>query len=56
MTRYLDAYAAEIKAFIAAVTGGKKPTPDGKDGLIALELADAALRSVKEGKAIRLKA
>jgi myo-inositol 2-dehydrogenase/D-chiro-inositol 1-dehydrogenase len=55
MTRYLDAYAAEIKAFVAAVTGGQKPTPDGSDGLIALELADAALQSAKEGKAIRLK-
>jgi myo-inositol 2-dehydrogenase/D-chiro-inositol 1-dehydrogenase len=37
------------------VTGGQKPTPDGSDGLIALELADAALQSAKEGKAIRLK-
>jgi myo-inositol 2-dehydrogenase/D-chiro-inositol 1-dehydrogenase len=54
MTRYLDAYANEIAAFIAAATSGKKAAPSGKDGLVALRLADAALKSAKEGKTIRL--
>ncbi|MER8545926.1 inositol 2-dehydrogenase [Mesorhizobium sp. M0684] len=54
MTRYLDAYANEIAAFIAAATSGKKATPSGKDGLVALRLADAALKSAKEGKTVRL--
>jgi myo-inositol 2-dehydrogenase/D-chiro-inositol 1-dehydrogenase len=54
MTRYLDAYAAEIATFIAAVNAKKKPTPSGLDGLLALKLADAAVRSAREGKAISL--
>ncbi|MCV3206339.1 inositol 2-dehydrogenase [Mesorhizobium sp. YC-39] len=54
MTRYIDAYANEIAAFIAAVTSGKKAAPSGKDGLVALELADAALKSATSGKTVRL--
>jgi myo-inositol 2-dehydrogenase / D-chiro-inositol 1-dehydrogenase len=54
MTRYLDAYANEIAAFVQAVTTGGKATPTGHDGLVALQLADAALQSVKQGKTIRL--
>lgn len=56
MTRYTEAYANEIAAFIAAATTGKKPDPSGRDGLAALMLADAALQSVKDGKAIQVKA
>lgn len=55
MTRYTEAYAAEIAAFVASVTKGAKVSPSGRDGLIALQLADAALKSAKEGKTIRLK-
>ncbi|TGQ54725.1 inositol 2-dehydrogenase [Mesorhizobium sp. M1C.F.Ca.ET.193.01.1.1] len=54
MTRYIDAYANEIAAFIAAATAGKKAAPSGKDGLVALKLADAALQSAKTGKAVRV--
>jgi len=54
MTRYIDAYANEIAAFIAAVTSGTKLSPTGEDGLLALRLADAALESVKTGRAVRL--
>jgi myo-inositol 2-dehydrogenase/D-chiro-inositol 1-dehydrogenase len=54
MTRYLDAYANEITTFIEAVTAGKKASPSGADGLAALRLADAALKSVKQGKTVRL--
>jgi myo-inositol 2-dehydrogenase/D-chiro-inositol 1-dehydrogenase len=56
MTRYTEAYANEIAAFIAAATSGKKPDPSGRDGLAALMLADAALQSVKDGKAVKVKA
>jgi myo-inositol 2-dehydrogenase/D-chiro-inositol 1-dehydrogenase len=53
MTRYVAAYAAEIAAFVAAVeAGGPMPTT-GEDGLRALALAEAALRSVAEGRAVR---
>jgi myo-inositol 2-dehydrogenase/D-chiro-inositol 1-dehydrogenase len=54
MTRYLDAYANEIAAFIAATTSGKKAAPSGTDGLVALKLADAALKSATSGKTVRL--
>jgi myo-inositol 2-dehydrogenase / D-chiro-inositol 1-dehydrogenase len=54
MTRYIDAYAAEISSFIAAAAEGKTASPSGKDGLLALRLADAALTSAKEGRTVRL--
>src|SRR3569623_295901 len=54
MTRYLDAYALEVAAFIAAATSGKKAAPSGAVGLVALKLADAALKSATTGKTIRL--
>jgi myo-inositol 2-dehydrogenase / D-chiro-inositol 1-dehydrogenase len=54
MTRYTEAYANEIAAFIAAIEKGTPITPSGADGLAALRLADAAVQSVKEGKQIRI--
>ena len=54
MTRYTEAYANEIGAFIEAVKKGTKPSPSGRDGLIALQLADAALKSATEGVTVRL--
>ncbi len=54
MTRYTEAYAAEISAFIDSVEKGAALSPSAEDGLIALQLADAALRSVREGKVVSL--
>ncbi|NTS32091.1 inositol 2-dehydrogenase [Phyllobacterium sp. BT25] len=54
MTRYTEAYANEIAAFIDAIAKGSTAAPGGDDGLKALALADAALRSVKEGRTITL--
>jgi myo-inositol 2-dehydrogenase/D-chiro-inositol 1-dehydrogenase len=54
MTRYTEAYANEIAAFIAAIEKGSKISPSGADGLAALALADAAVQSVKEGKLIKI--
>jgi myo-inositol 2-dehydrogenase/D-chiro-inositol 1-dehydrogenase len=54
MTRYTEAYAAEIATFIGAVRDGKMPSPDGRDGLLALALADAAVRSVAESRAVKV--
>jgi len=45
LERYEAAYRNELDAFISAVKAGKKPHPDGEDGLKALVLADAAYRS-----------
>jgi len=54
MTRYIEAYAAEIAAFVAVVRDGATPSPNGEDGLRALMLADAAFRSAKEGVVVAL--
>jgi myo-inositol 2-dehydrogenase/D-chiro-inositol 1-dehydrogenase len=52
MTRYTEAYANEISAFIDAVESKSPASPSGLDGLIALALADAALKSVAEKRAV----
>ncbi len=52
MTRYTAAYAAEIAAFVHAVQTGSVPPTTGHDGLMALVLAEAALRSAREGRSI----
>jgi len=54
MTRYTEAYANEIAAFISAIEKGTLISPNGTDGLIALQLADAAVNSVKTGKRVTL--
>lgn len=52
MKRYAAAYAAEIAAFVAALADGSPMPTTGQDGLRALALAEAAVRSVAEGRAV----
>jgi len=52
MTRYAQAYANELASFIVAIEKGSAISPSGADGLAALALADAALKSVKEKRQI----
>lgn len=52
MTRYKAAYAAEIEAFIDAVENDTPMPTTGHDGLMALVLAEAALLSINEGRAV----
>lgn len=54
MTRYTQAYANEIAAFIDALSGKREAAPSGEDGLAALVLADAAVKSAKEGRLVRI--
>jgi myo-inositol 2-dehydrogenase/D-chiro-inositol 1-dehydrogenase len=54
MTRYTAAYGAEIGAFVAAVESGGALAPSGDDGLRALVIADAAVESLKSGKAVAI--
>ncbi len=54
MTRYMQAYANEIAAFISAVEAGRPMSPSGEDGLKALVIADAALKSLKEGRQVQI--
>jgi myo-inositol 2-dehydrogenase / D-chiro-inositol 1-dehydrogenase len=56
MTRYTEAYANEIAAFVKAITDGAKPSPSGEDGLRALLLADAAIKSAQTGEAVTIEA
>jgi myo-inositol 2-dehydrogenase/D-chiro-inositol 1-dehydrogenase len=54
MDRYTEAYAAEIAAFVAAMRSGTPPPVTGRDGLMALALAEAANISLREGRAVRV--
>ena len=46
--RYGEAYRRELTAFVDAVASGTPMSPDGRDGLAALEIAAAATRSAHE--------
>ncbi|MFO1208865.1 MAG: inositol 2-dehydrogenase [Amaricoccus sp.] len=54
MTRYTSAYAAEIATLVAGLRDGTPIAPSGADGLAALALADAAVRSVAEGRKVKV--
>lgn len=54
LERYMPAYKAEIAAFVKAVEDGETPPTTGKDGLLALALADAAVKSVAEGRTVKV--
>jgi myo-inositol 2-dehydrogenase / D-chiro-inositol 1-dehydrogenase len=54
MTRYTSAYAAEIATFVAGIADGGPIAPSGDDGLKALALAEAAVRSVAEGRRVQV--
>ncbi|MGK7863416.1 inositol 2-dehydrogenase [Falsiroseomonas sp. E2-1-a4] len=54
LERYAMAYRAEMRAFIEAVTNGTPMPVGAADGRQALVLADAALRSMAEGRVVRL--
>lgn len=50
--RYAAAFAAEITAFVDAVETGEAPEVGFEDGRLALVLAEAAIRSVAEGRVV----
>lgn len=50
--RYAGAYLAELDHFAEVVTQGQTPSPSGADGRLALALADAAVASLKTGRAV----
>ncbi len=54
LERYADAYRAELAAFLSALEK-KAPMPVGADdGRLALVLAEAAIKSLKSGKAVAI--
>ena len=52
--RYADAYRAELDHFIDCVNTGASPLAGFAEGREALRLADAALDSMRSGRAVRL--
>jgi myo-inositol 2-dehydrogenase/D-chiro-inositol 1-dehydrogenase len=54
LERYQQAYKAELDAYIDALANRKPMPTTVQDGLQALRLADAAVESVKTGRAVRL--
>lgn len=54
MSRYVDAYAAEISEMVSAIEAGRKPRTSGHDGLMSLALAEAALKSVSTGERVNV--
>jgi myo-inositol 2-dehydrogenase/D-chiro-inositol 1-dehydrogenase len=51
--RYAEAFTAEIGAFVDSIETGKAPEVGFEDGRLALILAEAAVRSVAEGRTVR---
>jgi myo-inositol 2-dehydrogenase/D-chiro-inositol 1-dehydrogenase len=54
LERYADAYRHELDAFVTAVTKGGAMPVGAEDGRRALVLAEAALQSLKTGKAVKV--
>ena len=55
LERYAEAYRAELAAFVDAVVN-RKPLPvTAEDGRQAIVLAEAAVKSLKSGRPVRLK-
>jgi myo-inositol 2-dehydrogenase/D-chiro-inositol 1-dehydrogenase len=54
LERYAEAYAAEMAHFIEAINTGEKPSVGARDGRQALVLAEAAVKSLKTGAAVKL--
>ena len=52
--RYREAFDAEIAAFVEAVESGRPPVVGFEDGRMALVLAEAALKSIAEGRVVRI--
>lgn len=50
--RYREAFDAEISEFVEAVEAGRAPSVGFEDGRMALLLAEAALKSIKEDRVV----
>lgn len=54
LTRYADAYRAELDHFLDVIDGSAKPLVDGKDGRRALVLAEACAESLASSRPVAL--
>jgi myo-inositol 2-dehydrogenase/D-chiro-inositol 1-dehydrogenase len=56
LERYREAYALEIEHFLDALCNGTPVRTTLEDGIAALELAELATRSWREGRALEIEA
>ena len=56
LERYRQAYVAEMDAFVRMIQDGEAPLADHSDGLAAQRLAEAAMRSLAEGRMVPIAA
>jgi myo-inositol 2-dehydrogenase/D-chiro-inositol 1-dehydrogenase len=57
LARFAPTYAEELERFVRALETGRTPELASlEDGLAAQRLAEAAARSIREGRRIRLEA
>ncbi len=54
LDRFRDAYRRELQAFVDSVRAGSAPTPGAVDAVETLRVADAATRSLHEGRPVRV--
>lgn len=54
LQRFEAAYVAEVEDFVACLREGRAPRATGEDGRAALAIADAATRSFKEGRPVKV--
>jgi len=54
LDRFVDAYRRELQAFVDAIAADRAPAPGPDDAIEALRVADAATKSLKEGRPVRV--
>jgi myo-inositol 2-dehydrogenase/D-chiro-inositol 1-dehydrogenase len=54
MQRYVDAFAAEVEAFVDAIVDDRPVPVDGRDGRMALIVGLAAQKSLLEGRPVKV--
>jgi myo-inositol 2-dehydrogenase/D-chiro-inositol 1-dehydrogenase len=54
LERFEPAYPRDLEAFVDALRGGDAPRVTGQVGLAAMRLAAAAVRSLREGRTVRV--
>ncbi len=55
MQRYTQSYMEEIKSFILALKDDKTMPVEGKDGIMALVIAEAANKSLRENRPVKIR-
>lgn len=54
LERYTDSYIGEMKEFVDCIVNNKQPSVSGVDGLKSVILGLAAMKSIKEGRSVKV--